>query len=294
MSLFVREGAVEVGRRAALVFDLDGVVADVRATYRRAYVEGLRWHLTAHLGLEVARSGTFHVAQVHALKRHPAFNAPEDVVAHFLLAALVSAERHPGAELTPALCDVGGAFERDELLAGLDASARRRVLSRLDVPRALAACREAYAGSSDLKRVYGHVPERRVKGLAHRDRLLLNPLRPPPRRPMGVYTGRARREARWLMDRFAFFSRVSDAHLACTDSGAYKPDPVPLVALHEALGGGPLVYFGDTAGDREAMARFRRERPGCLLVQVTNGEPWWPEADFVATRPGPILDLLGA
>jgi len=304
--LFARPGALDAIAGAIWIFDLDGVVVDVRKTYRRSYVEGLVRHLKVDCGLRVARGGTFTLEDAHRLKGHVAFNAPEHVAAFFLRASLAAAERHSGRTLDGTTCGLGewiasalasGRLSqwRDALVADLDPAARARVDAREDLRAALACCHEVYAGSADVARIYGDVPRFDLPGLWRKDRLLLDQAiaRDDPR--VGVYTGRTCIEARWLMERFAMLRSVPEHALACTTKGAWKPDPEPLAALRQALGGGPLVYFGDLEADRQAALELREREPEerTMLVQIVErrAAPRWPEADVVALRPA---DALGA
>lgn len=302
--VWVRPEIIEVARGLPLVFDLDGVVVDVRATYRRAYGMGVAWVLKQH-GIAVRRGGPFPVAAVHALRRHPGFNAPADTLAFLLRAALVEAVRAPGQPVTgrhlPAWIAAAlatGQLDawREALAAELLPGSETWVAEREDVTAASRATHEAYAGSDAVLAMYGHVPVRRLKGLQFRDRLLLDPQRPPPPRPLAVYTGRTHGEALSLLNRFKLFRDVPADCIETTDTGARKPDPAPLLRLDTRLGGRGLVYLGDTEADRQTVLAFRRERPGvpCVCVQVVlrARAGRWPEADLAGVAPDSLLDAL--
>lgn len=279
----------------ALVLDLDGVVVDVRASFRLAYLEGLAWHLAHDLGLEVDAARP--LAAVHLLKRHPGFNAPTEVVAVLLRLALraVVRDEPPMASLTPQVAEAmaNGALDvwRTSTLAPLSPTETRWLLAREDAARALAAAHEAYAGSADVHTLYGQSPLRQVPGLWHHDRLLLDPLRPPPPIPLGVLTGRAPRETAWLLRRFRFFDRV-----AAVRADAPKPDGRPLLALQAELGGGPLLYVGDLPADRDTVLDARKLGGRGLLVGQILGPDQperWPEADIAADDIEALLGQIG-
>jgi phosphoglycolate phosphatase-like HAD superfamily hydrolase len=279
----------------ALVLDLDGVVVDVRASYRLAYLDGLAWHLTHDLGLAVDAARP--LAAVHLLKRHPGFNAPAEVVAVLLRLALraVLRDAPPMASLTPQVAEAltNGALDawRTTTLALLSPEERAWLLSREDAAQALAAAHEAYAGSADVRTLYGQSPLRQMPGLWHHDRLLLDPLRPPPPVPLGVLTGRAPGETSWLLRRFRFFDQVAAVH-----ANAPKPDGRPLLALQAELGGGPLLYVGDLPADRDTVLDARKLGGRDLLVGQIVGPDQperWPEADFAAADLHALLAQVG-
>jgi phosphoglycolate phosphatase-like HAD superfamily hydrolase len=244
----------------ALVFDLDGVVLDVRASYRQAYVVGIAYYLREFIRLD-AFPAWLTVAEVNALKRVPGHNAPEDTVRALLDRCL----------------DRGAA--RDDALA-------------------LALCHEAYVGSDRYTEVYGGRPLGTFPGLQAQDRPLLDPSRPPCRWPLGVYTGRRGGEARLVLEKWRFFSELRQGCAATPDTGAWKPDPAPLLRIVDNLRCPGVIYFGDTADDRALAQRFRAQFPEipCRLVQIAAEDDVapWPDADLTLPAPTPLLDRLGA
>lgn len=257
-------------RDLVIVLDLDGVVVDVRASYRQAYLDGIARYLADDLGLAPDDVALPALDDVHALKRRGGFNAPEQTVTALLSASLVPVPH----------------------------AARRRIEARRDDAVALALCHEAYVGSARFQQVYGAAPRGGFAGLAEHDRPLLARDRPACRRPLGVYTGRRRREADLVLARWPFFAPLHADCVATPDTGAWKPDPAPLAAIARHFAAPGIVYFGDMEDDRSTLLQFRAAFPHlrALLVQVA-AEPGalpWPDADLTATEPGPALDLLGA
>ncbi len=299
-----RPGAVEAARGLPLIFDLDGVVVDVRQSYRQAYILGITWFLNEILGRPGDAAG-FTVADVALLKRHRGFNAPRDVVAFFLRAALVSDsadQRGGGFSRVSTWIKAGladGRLDRgaEALFDGLSAQTRAAVRSVEDVDAALSSCHEVYIGSRNFMTVYGAAPRGDWPGLWPADRLLLPRDRPPCRLPLGVYSGRTRGEIDHLFERLPFFAPIAPAHVHSADDPGAKPDAEPLIRLIDSLGAGGAVYLGDTEADRQTVIALRRQRPDlvCLLAQIDEDKEaqWWPEAEFAATGPAEIVDLLG-
>jgi phosphoglycolate phosphatase-like HAD superfamily hydrolase len=305
MTAWLRADTVASLRRATLVLDLDGVVVDVRATYRLSYLQGIAWHLQHDLGLPWRGRTLAPLRAVHTLKRHAGFNAPAEVVALLLRLSLIAAWRVQGQVLDARQIDATNWIQdglRDRRLdrwrevtwAALDGPGRAW-LEGVEAPeRALAVCRETYVGSVHTQALFGHAPVRRVAGLWRHDRLLLDPRRPPPDRPVAVYTGRTTAEARWLLQRFRWFDEVTA--LETVDTGAYKPDGLPLQRLRGEADR-PLLYIGDLTADRQALQDARRRWPEqtWLLGQIAPpGQERWSDADIVATDINALLDALGA
>ncbi len=278
-------------RRAALIYDLDGVVVDVRATYRQAYLCGIESYFRLDLGLQ---RPPVRVAAVHLLKRHRGFNDPAEVTA-ILLRLLLRAHLQgpsPGfAErwIAAALADGRLDAWRPAALAGLDPAQQAWLIERENLEAALALVREHYVGSAAVARVFGTRPRLRVLGLARRDRLLAD-AQSGEMRPVGVYSGRTFAEIQMVLgefERFAPLRRAGDhAAIEAVDTGAHKPDGAPLLRLAERLGRDVVLYLGDLQADRLALLDARRRDPHriWLLGQVLAGprDHPWDDADAAA------------
>ncbi len=214
----------------ALLFDLDGVLADVSRSYRQAIID-----TAAHWGVRI---GSRQIAEEKA--RGDANN--DWVLTHRLL-------RRHGVEVS--LDEVTGVFE-----AHYQGSATRPGLHERETPL---------------------VPRALLERLAHR-------------LPLGIVTGRPRRDAERFLERHRL--RALFRTLVCMeDTARPKPDPAPLrLALHR-LGIEHAWFVGDTIDDVVAA-----RRAGLLPIGVVApGEPRRAAAerlrDAGAAR---VLDTLEA
>ncbi|MBI5611265.1 MAG: hypothetical protein HY902_20495 [Deltaproteobacteria bacterium] len=280
-------------RQAAIIYDLDGVVVDVRATYRQAYLRGIESYFRLDLGLP---RPPLRLAAVHLLKRHRGFNDPAEVTA-ILLRLLLRAHLEGRAAdsrwtehwIAAALSDGRLDDWRPAALAGLEPAQQAWVTERENLDAALALVREQYVGSAAVAQVFGTRPRLRVLGLARRDRRLADP-RAAETRPIGVYSGRTFAEIQWIIQKFERFSSLTRAGtraaIEAVDTGAHKPDGAPLLRLAERLGRDVVLYIGDLQADRLALLDARRRDPQrtWLLGQVLAGPraAAWAEADAVA------------
>jgi phosphoglycolate phosphatase-like HAD superfamily hydrolase len=289
----------------ALIFDLDGVVIDVRSTYRQAYVDGVTWALRDDAQLPVANP-MFTVSDVHVLKRHPGFNAPRHTVGFFARACLVAIAAAGRASsvadgavrqlVDDVVTEAGECDWQETTLRQLNVAQRDWVLATERGLQALRRTHEAYAGSANTRAVYGIKALGDVAGRCAGDRLLMDPRRTATV-PVAVYTGRALGEAMLVTRQFQMFAAISPALLVTTDDGAFKPDPAPLAELIGALGAKRVIYIGDTAADRATVDNFNASNADrkCEIAQVvTPGQASpWPEAVVTGSDADTVLDALG-
>ncbi len=214
-------------RPEALLFDLDGVIADVSRSYRRAVVETAR-----SFGVDATPEA------VAAIKR--AGDANNDwVVTHRLVAA------------------AGGRATFDEIKARFEA---------------------LYQGAP------GRPGLRETEGLLA-DRALLERL--AARRPLGVVTGRPRRDALAFLERFGL-AGLFRATVTMEDAPA-KPSPAPVRLCLERLGVERAWLVGDTPDDVRA-ARAAGVVP--LGVVAPGDERPATEAALFAAGAARVLDSL--
>ncbi len=289
-------------QRAAIIYDLDGVVIDVRGTYRLAYLRGIQSYFRLELGIALPQRPA-SMAAVHLLKRHRGFNDPAEVTAillRLLLRANVQNRQSDQAFaqqwIAAALADGRLDRWRSETLRDLDESAQQYIIQSERPDVALALVREHYVGSAAMAQVFGTAPRLQVLGLARRDRLLADPAL-GDERPMAVYSGRTFAEIQWVIKRFARFAPLLQAGrgaaIEAVDTGAHKPDGAPLLRLAERLGRDVVVYVGDLEADRQALLDARRRDPGrtWLLGQVLASPQSrvWPDADAAGTAVDVLL-----
>lgn len=307
MSVWLREGALPLLRQAAIILDLDGVIVDVRKTYRRAYLDGIAWHLQRDLGLQLGDNTPIALDAVHLLRLHPGFNAPLETVAILLRLALVAAIRFPNQPLMQQHIDAEGWIQRaladktlgdwrSTTLNSLKPQQQDQLLAMEQAQLALDRALECYFGSAQIQQIIGVIPVGDRVGLAAEDVVLADLQTPPLDRQMAVYTGRKLAEVRWLLPRWRRFDRLlaqpnCDQLLATADQGQLKPDGVPLEQLAQTMSAKIVLYIGDLHADRLSLldARQRFPQRQWLLGQVQSADqPRWPDADLAA----PTLDQM--
>jgi phosphoglycolate phosphatase-like HAD superfamily hydrolase len=262
---------VSWSRVQAVIFDVDGVLLDARASYHAVAEEAARRAVSEVVGepctapfdrdREVARfkaAGNFNddweMARGIALLLHLRQRGAAPELQRFLDAA-----RGRGIQ---------GLVEALPSIAPMYPQAR---ISRL--------CGALYGGRSHCRELFGFeaddaLPDAPESGLWQREELLADPAilkRVADRFPVGLYTGRNPGEAALGLLRCEL--HVPQRLCWVADGRPRKPDPAGLLWLSNELvrPGGEVLFIGDTADDR-AAAEAARAR-GAPLVYAHVGGP---------------------
>ncbi|MHB0913458.1 MAG: HAD family hydrolase [Armatimonadota bacterium] len=255
----------------SLIFDVDGVLIDVRDSIRlvhgataRMYFEGLGWTNCDAL---------VSPGDVDAFKLAGGFNSDWELAYAWTLLYLWKSAHYgstDGAELataSPTLVEFAG--ECAGGLSGAVALIRNMpgdwgaLLSSWDRGTVRELFIENYGG--DLcPELYGVQPKRvKGPGYIHRDRALLDPTLIPPNLALGLATGRTGGETAVGMRLMGWESLFSVA--VTEDDQVWKPDPAVLALAVERLGAKKPLYVGDTPDDLLTAVRYN-ERDGDMLV----------------------------
>ena len=250
----------------AVIFDVDGVLLDARASYhavaqeaaRRAVAEVLGEPCTAPFDAEREVAGfkaagrfndDWEMARGIALLLHLRQRGAAPELRRFLEAA------HGGGVLglARAFPDTAGLYPQERI-------------SRL--------CGALYGGGSHCRELFGFeardvLPDAPERGLCEQEPLLADPAllkRVAGRFPVALYTGRNPGEAALALAR----CELHVPHRLCwvSDGRPRKPDPEGLIWLCGELvrPGGEALFVGDTADDR-AAADAARARGAPLVYE---------------------------
>lgn len=238
----------------AVVFDIDGVLIDVDASYVEAVVRTVQWLLVHDAGM--ADDGpTTDRATVKLFKRLGSWNNDWDLsyaLYRWLLAA------RPSRRTTAAV----------RAAAGDPAAAARRSLEDLSVtgadahPRTYDEVRgvfeEFYTGTGEAMSKQ-HIASRvhREQGLRDHEAVLLRgetieALRERGITGFGVVTGRTPQEWEYVRGRLPLPADI----VVATDHDGRKPDPRPLEAVLASLAPVRAIYVGDTLDDLRMVQAY--------------------------------------
>jgi HAD superfamily hydrolase (TIGR01548 family) len=257
---WVRPGVQPGFRPQAAVLDVDGVLIDVRGSFREAVRQTV---VTVQRMLGIGDPWRPSQEDIVDLKSARGFN--DDIDASIALTAIGADGRQAelGA-LRAAVDEVGGG------LAGL-----RRVapdLRRVDGSVVLRVFEELYWGADETRRRTGE-PPRYVSegpGLIEAEELLVAPEFPMRVRAggvpvIGIVSGRTRAEMDAALTKLGWAASELDAIV--TGDVIRKPDPGCLDRVVAATGVRSLVYVGDVRDDWELVRRFRIERGDAVEVR---------------------------
>ena len=252
---WVRAGLRPGFRPEAAVLDVDGVLIDVRASFRDAVRETV---VTMQRLIGVRDPWRPSRQDIVELKSARGFN--DDIDVSIALTAIGAAGRQAELQgLRTAVDDVGGG------LAGLRLVAPD--LQRIDGSLVLRIFDELYWGADEIQRRTGE-PARLAPpgpGLEAREAVLVAAdfparVRALGPRVIGVISGRTPAEMVLALGKLGWVT--GDVDVIVTGDVIRKPDPGCLDRVVDVTGVRSLVYVGDVRDDWELVRRYRDERGG--------------------------------
>ncbi len=233
-----------------VVLDVDGVLVDVRASFREAVRETV---VVVQRELGVAAPWRPSHDDINALKRAGGFN--DDIDISIALAAVGAAGR--GGDLPAVAAQVEAAGGG---LAALRAVAPE--LPRIAGARVLEVFDALYWGTASAAEG-GEVHA--SDGLISRERMLVPPDYPCALRDAGAshvacISGRTPREFQAALGKLGW--PAGALSVVVTGDMVRKPDPACLDPIVHACSPKAMVYVGDVRDDWELVRRHRAERPG--------------------------------
>jgi len=248
------------GRVRAVIFDIDGVLLDARASYHAVAEEAARRTIAPLVGEALAQAAPFdRFGEVAQFKQAGRFNDDWEMARGIALLLLLRAR---GA--APSLQQFLGSA-RGEGVSGLFSGwpLGPREAAALAPGPLSQLCGALYGGRSHCAELFGFPPppDAPERGYFERELLLVEPAllsQIAARFPVALYTGRNPGEAALALERTGL--RVPPELRWVADGRPRKPDPEGLLWLCARLfpGGaatpGQAIFIGDTADD-EAAAR---------------------------------------
>lgn len=300
----------------AVLFDIDGVLVDVRKSYLESIRKAVQMYLEKILGFEPAPASLLSLQDVQEFKLLGGFNNDWDTVYGLLLYFL---RLSPGRS-RPSVRDLARKKNIRALAKTLPrpcgvARIRRLVKNpeAISYARAQDLFQEIYLGPALFRKLYGRRPRFwRRRGLISDEKLLMPVpvLRTLRERglSLGVVTGRIRFEAEYVLRRFriaSFFQTVVTHDDVAREEKRRslclrKPHPFSLVAAARRLKRTSFLYVGDLPDDIRAANAAKRTLPfrssGVLYGQTAPAaiasEFKKTGADFVIRRPSDLLRLV--
>ncbi len=242
-----------------VVLDIDGVLVDVKDSYRRAVVESVR----RVYGETVDRDS------LQAFKNAGGFNNDwllTDAIALYVLGKRAGFDEDIET-FTAHIAQQGGGLEATEavLAAELPNAEFERVIDEWDPDRLRAVFQALYLGANLFRSLEGSEPPFESDGYIHDEPVLADTetlAALTAQYSVGVVTGRPAAEATIALDRVGL--SVADEHRFTMDNWEQgKPHPHALMTLADRFDADSVVFVGDTLDDVQTALNADAEDADC-------------------------------
>lgn len=254
----------------AVIFDVDGVLVDVRGSFLDAVKRAVQHVVLAELGVE-NDVPLVSDATIATFKRAGGFNNDWDLAHALVLWYLESGPARSASELRAKAGDPADA-------ARVSLATRTARLPQPAYDEVKGLMLELYWGSAEAERRFGVRPRLAVRDpLLETERVMLQPetvdkLRGLGIERFGILTGRLRVEWEEIRERIPLPADVPVA----TDEDGRKPDPSVLRRLVERLGATRPCYVGDVMDDWRLVVAYNERFPeapaSAVLVAGEGGD----------------------
>ena len=316
----VKPGVSELlARLDTLIFDVDGVLLDVRDSIRAVNVQAVPVYLRTLPGWR-APDDLLTSDDIERFKQAGGFNDDWDLTCAAVLLYLWKGARENSGDaavlhpLSPTIAeftnDIGarGGWLRAAEAVVFEATTpdhEKTIRAQYDKKLAGRIFQELWAG--DLcPRVYGYAPTINPGlGAVRRDRPLLDlSLLPGENVRLGALTGRTLSEAQLALEMVGLDSRITlpGPQGITRDDGFFKPEPFGMRTLLARLDARVALYVGDALDDLRTVLAFRAlpeaKQTMLLSVQVLTGTVGsdaprlFAPADVIAPDVNAVLALL--
>lgn len=286
--LWIKAAASErLSRIDGLVLDIDGVVIDVKESFRAAIGRTVQFLFSEILGF----AGDVELVtaeETGAFKMAGGFNNDWDLTSAVSLFFLCKAQRLGTQRLdtlrqgVPSLesfaaevKEGGGGPQVAKDLALRIATDRRLALKTWEPKMIRRVFMEIYGGADYCRRLYGFDPDYyQGTGLVNEEKVMVDAERVAAFLPRaGILTGRTKEETEAALAVAGLENIILMSNIVYDDGELRKPDPKTLMILKQRLGAQSILYIGDTPDDLETVVRARRIEDSFLSgIVVSNND----------------------
>jgi len=260
----------------ALLFDVDGVLIDSTASFRRTICQTAQYYLVNCLGF-TDDALAINLVETGLFKMAGGFNndwlLTEAVVRLYLYKKIkygsnslreLKKLKPSFKEFTASIRAYGGGIKG--ALASLSCLAAPDCLSQIDrqvdYDRLTCIYKEIYAGIDYCERIYNFKPRFvKAQGLIHHEKRIIDPAKIPlPLTRLGIITGRSHGELNSAFQLLDLAELFRDAVIIAYDDGWAKPDPQLIIAFTKRIKINAGIYVGDAIDDFETVQNYLRIR----------------------------------
>lgn len=274
-TLHVRRDSQDLFEQAdTVLFDIDGVLIDVRGSFREVVRETVQFYIKKKYDID-SREKLIDREDITLLKMTGGFNNDWDLT-EALLAYYIRKMVKTGirelleakvaeptlADFMAEVKDLGGGLESVYSLLYQDMTDQDIVTFKENVRRdeIEQIFQELYAGNDYCMQLYGRRGSfYRGRGKITNEKLLLkSSLLMTDAMKYGVFTGRTANETALALDRLGAANKFKKGTVLCDDGTLpVKPDSAGLGVLIKTLQSTGAIYCGDTIDDWKAVEHFK-------------------------------------
>ena len=271
-----------------LVFDIDGVLIDVRDSFRKATCQTVQYYFKEILRFQGSQN-LINPEEVKYFKMAGGFNNDWDLSSAVVLFYLMKAEENNLKNIdelgsikpdiktfTTKMLSPGGGLAKVIDSIEKDGQIKEWILSLWDKELITKIFQEIYAGGEHCYNIYGFHPSLIKKdGLIKQERIIIDKNKKNflQNFSLGILTGRNEREARVALERLGWNDIISKEQIVTADDGMGKPHPQGLKKIAESLKTKLGIYVGDTWDDLITVKNTNKEeRVTKFLSAIVLGE----------------------
>ena len=258
-----------------LVFDIDGVLIDVRNSFMKAVCQTVQFYFKKVLHFSGSHN-LINLKEVEYFKMAGGFNNDWDLTLAVVLFYLMKArkdnlidvdelrDKKPDIKIftTKVLPFGGGLSETLNLLEKENGRNKDWILNLWDKDLIIKIFKEIYTGEEYCFNINGFHPSLiKSEGLIKHERVIINENKKEflQNFSVGVLTGRTKGEARIALKKLNWSDFISEENLITVDDCSEKPHPQGLIKLSENLKTRLGLYVGDIWDDLHTVKNFNKE-----------------------------------
>lgn len=294
-----------------LILDIDGVLVDVRSSFRKAIAQTASYFCCRHISPTLARKISPSV--IKKFKLTPGFNNDWELT-YSLILCLISfhqlvVRRGQIADFNSFLVDflkkvanqTGGLKGVKKVFEQQNRAEFRKYYSLIPYEEVKRYFQELYGGLDYCEFLYGFKPKLvRKKGLVNKEKILISKEHLKKFYPnLALITGRTEKETRLFLKNSSFQSLFKGEAVVHNGLLTNKPHPAPLNYLMETLGFQKAVYIGDVFDDWLMVQRYckiyqeRKVFGGIVVNSFREANTFLKQGvDFVANSTESALNFL--
>jgi len=257
-----------------LVFDIDGVLIDVRDSYRETICRTVQFYFKEILHFQ-GYQNLINPEEIKYFKMAGGFNNDWNLTSAIILFYLIKARennlkdvdelksRKPDIKtFTTEILSPGGGLAKVIDLIEKDGHVKEWILSLWDKDLITKIFQEIYAGEEYCFNIYGFHPSLiKTEGLIKQEKIIIDKKKKDflQNFSIGILTGRTKREAKVTLERLGRENIGFKEGIVTADDGLEKPHPQGLKKIADNLKTKLGIYVGDVWDDLITAKNFNKE-----------------------------------